>query len=103
MKRLFAILAVWAGIVLAAAPVVAQSSLPEPTRSAGSNSEMWKSVRQGAQGYVSIPDKKAGVLVQSEGENWRNWRNRRQGERLRKNWSGWHTHELCRELVMREM
>ena len=29
----------------------------------------------GAEGSVSIPDKKAGVLVQSEGDNWRAWRN----------------------------
>jgi formate dehydrogenase subunit gamma len=75
VKRLSAILAVWAGIMLVAAPGFAQSSLPEPSRNAGNNAEMWKSVRQGVQGYVSIPDKKAGVLVQSEGENWRNWRN----------------------------
>ena len=32
-------------------------------------------MRSGEQHYVSIPDKKAGVLVQSEGESWRNWRN----------------------------
>jgi formate dehydrogenase subunit gamma len=40
-----------------------------------SRSEMWGQVRQGAQGSVTIPDKKAGVLIQSEGENWRNIRN----------------------------
>jgi formate dehydrogenase subunit gamma len=38
-------------------------------------SDVWRSIRQGEQGYVSIPDKKAGVLVQSEGENWRAFRN----------------------------
>jgi formate dehydrogenase subunit gamma len=57
-----------------AAPVLAQSSPPEPTRG-GNNAEMWRSVRQGTQGYVSIPNKQAGVLVQSEGEAWRNLRN----------------------------
>jgi formate dehydrogenase subunit gamma len=36
---------------------------------------MWRGVRQGVQGYVSIPNAQAGVLIQSEGENWRNWRN----------------------------
>ncbi|HEX9769578.1 MAG TPA: formate dehydrogenase subunit gamma [Kiloniellales bacterium] len=40
-----------------------------------SDSEIWRAVRQGIQGEVSIPDKKAGVLVQSEGDNWRAWRN----------------------------
>ena len=58
----------------AAAPVLAQSALPEPTRG-GNNAEMWRSVRQGVQGYVSIPNKQAGVLVQSEGEILRNTRN----------------------------
>src|SRR4051794_11486313 len=36
---------------------------------------MWRGVRQGVQGYVSIPNPQAGVLIQSEGETWRNWRN----------------------------
>src|SRR5919199_588264 len=66
-----ALAAVW---LIGAAPVLAQSSLPEPTRG-GNNAEMWRSVRQGTQGYVSIPNKQAGVLVQSEGEVWRNLRN----------------------------
>jgi formate dehydrogenase subunit gamma len=35
----------------------------------------WADVRRGAQGNVSIPDKKAGILVQSAGESWRNFRN----------------------------
>ena len=40
-----------------------------------SDAELWRQVRQGAQGTVSIPDAKAGVLVQSEGDNWRAVRN----------------------------
>ncbi|RZI39081.1 hypothetical protein EGT07_30825, partial [Herbaspirillum sp. HC18] len=36
---------------------------------------MWKKVREGISGQVSIPDKKAGQLVQSDGEAWRNFRN----------------------------
>ncbi len=40
-----------------------------------SDSEFWRKIRQGAQGNVSIPDKKAGVLIQSEGESWRALRN----------------------------
>lgn len=37
--------------------------------------ETWRGVRRGIEGYVSIPDKKAGVLVQSEGDNLRAFRN----------------------------
>lgn len=49
----------------------AQSAAPADA----GKSDVWRSIRQGEQGYVSIPDKKAGVLIQSEGENWRNFRN----------------------------
>ena len=51
------------------------NELNPPTRGQDNNSEMWRAVRQGIQGTVSIPDKKAGVLVQSEGEEWRAIRN----------------------------
>jgi formate dehydrogenase gamma subunit len=40
-----------------------------------SDSELWRMIRQGTQGNVSIPDKKAGILIQSEGETWRALRN----------------------------
>lgn len=40
-----------------------------------SDSEMWRDVRGGVQGWVSIPDEKAGVLVQSGGESFRAFRN----------------------------
>ncbi len=40
-----------------------------------SDAEIWRQVRRGLQGNVSIPDKQAGVMVQSEGDNWRAWRN----------------------------
>ncbi|MFQ5468093.1 MAG: formate dehydrogenase subunit gamma, partial [Kiloniellaceae bacterium] len=40
-----------------------------------SDSELWRAVRRGTQGKVSIPDKLAGVMIQSEGDNWRAWRN----------------------------
>ncbi len=40
-----------------------------------SDSEFWRAIRGGVQGTVSIPDKKAGTLVQSEGETWRAIRN----------------------------
>ena len=36
-----------------------------------SDSETWRAIRKGISGTVSIPDKQAGQLVQSEGDNWR--------------------------------
>ena len=40
-----------------------------------SDAEIWRAVRHGLKGNVSIPDKQAGVMIQSEGDNWRAWRN----------------------------
>ena len=60
------------------APASAQekpTQLNPPSIGQDNNAEMWRAVRQGVQGTVSIPDKKAGVLVQSEGEEWRSIRN----------------------------
>jgi formate dehydrogenase subunit gamma len=59
-----------AGAVSPGAPGVAQ-----PDQPGNYDIEMWKRIRGGLQGQVSIPDKKAGQLVQSEGEAWRNFRN----------------------------
>ncbi len=42
-----------------------------------SDSEFWREIRNGAQGTVSIPDKQAGLMIQSEGDNWRALRNDR--------------------------
>ena len=39
------------------------------------DAEIWRAVRHGLQGNVSIPDKGAGLLIQSEGETWRSIRN----------------------------
>jgi formate dehydrogenase subunit gamma len=47
----------------------------QPERPGNYDIEMWKRVREGLSGQVSIPDKKAGQLVQSDGEAWRNFRN----------------------------
>lgn len=46
----------------------------QPERPGNYDIEMWKKVREGLQGTVTIPDTKAGQLVQSDGENWRNLR-----------------------------
>jgi formate dehydrogenase subunit gamma len=75
---------------LAGNPATAQTSLapssaPEASPVGGavpgdalgttSDADYWRAVRHGIQGNVSIPDKKAGTLVQSEGEAWRSFRN----------------------------
>lgn len=56
---------------------MAQQSGEVPGQALGtkSDAEFWRAVREGQQFTVSIPDKKAGVMIQSEGENWRNARN----------------------------
>jgi formate dehydrogenase subunit gamma len=79
-----------AGIVLTFSPVdaapaqapdqaqtqaLASSGVPGNVLGSVSDAEVWRTVRQGVAGTVSIPDKKAAVLIQSEGDNWRSWRN----------------------------
>ncbi len=63
-----------AGAVTNAAPPKADANEPGG-RGAIPNDDLWGGIRKGAQGTVTIPDKKAGVLVQSGGETWRNFRN----------------------------
>ena len=50
-------------------------TVPGASLGSESDSEIWRAVRGGVQGSVSIPDKQAGVLIQSEGDNWRAIRN----------------------------
>ncbi len=52
-----------------------EGNVPGQSLGAISDSEIWRTVRHGITGTVSIPDKQAGVLVQSEGDNWRAFRN----------------------------
>lgn len=56
---------------------VAQTGGTVPGDSLGSTSDtdFWRAIRRGAQGTVSIEDKKAGIMIQSEGDNWRAIRN----------------------------
>ncbi len=58
----------------------AANSIPppaNPTEGKGAiyDTDMWRNVRKGIVGNVSIPDRMAGQLVQSDGEIWRNLRN----------------------------
>lgn len=52
-----------------------ERELVPPSQGQDNNIELWRAVRGGVEGTVSIPDKRAGVLVQSEGEAWRAIRN----------------------------
>jgi formate dehydrogenase subunit gamma len=65
------------GALMFHAPAFAQRALDNPPNTLGtkSQSDEWRSVRQGVQGNVSIPNKQAGVLIQSEGEAFRVARN----------------------------
>jgi formate dehydrogenase subunit gamma len=65
------------GALVFHAPAFGQRALDNPPNALGtkSQSDEWRSVRQGVQGSVSIPNKQAGVLIQSEGENFRAARN----------------------------
>jgi formate dehydrogenase subunit gamma len=56
-------------------PTVESGAVPGGTLGSTSDSEFWREIRKGATGTVSIPDKKAGILVQSEGETFRAVRN----------------------------
>ena len=59
------------------ATAVAQTQGQVPGNALGNinDAEFWRQVRHGISGTVSIPDKMAGVLVQSEGDSWRVFRN----------------------------
>jgi formate dehydrogenase subunit gamma len=59
----------------ASAVVPGGPGMVQPEKPGNYDVEMWKKVRGGLNGSVSIPDKKSGTLVQSGGEDWRNFRN----------------------------
>ncbi len=59
-----------------AAAVGPGGAVPGGTSGYISDSETWRKIRHGSQGRVSIPDPNAGVLVQSQGEDFRNFRNK---------------------------
>ena len=86
--HLFLALIIAGGLWLAAGEAVAQTNdrsvEPAPPTAGNvpgghlgnqSDSEFWRAIRQGEQGTVSIPDKQAGRMIQSEGDNWRAIRN----------------------------
>lgn len=62
----------------------AQGFVPGGAKSNANAAEMWRAIRQGVTGNVSIPDKMAGTLVQSQGDNLRAFRD---GPLV--TWGGW--------------
>lgn len=60
---------------VSAANAQEQGRVPGNVLGNTSDSEFWREIRKGRSGSVSIPDKKSAVLVQSEGESWRAFRN----------------------------
>lgn len=53
----------------------AEPGAPGSVRPWSYDIEMWQQLRQGVEGKASIPDAKAGQLIDSSGEAWRNFRN----------------------------
>lgn len=56
-------------------PDLRGGNVPGRTLGNSSEAEMWRAIRKGVKGTVSIPDKKAALLVQSEGDTFRAIRN----------------------------
>ncbi len=52
-----------------------QGTVPGNALGGSSDTDFWRAVRQGDSFTSSLPDDKAAVLVQSEGDNWRAFRN----------------------------
>ncbi len=56
-------------------PSPGSGNVPGQSLGNANDAEIWRAVRHGLQGNVSIPDKSAGLMIQSEGEAWRSIRN----------------------------
>ena len=66
------------GVVLMSSPAAdaqEQGQVPGSALGNASDADLWRALRQGERGTVSIPNKQAGVMIQSEGESWRLVRN----------------------------
>jgi len=81
-----AVLAAFLLVALPAPAALAQSDGTVPGQTLGNKAEtdFWREIRKGSKGTVSIPDKRAGQLIQSEGDNWRAVRNGPLSK-----WGGW--------------
>lgn len=50
-------------------------AVPGGTLGTDASTDIWRAIRQGAQGTTAMTDPRAGMLIQSEGDNWRALRN----------------------------
>ena len=66
---------VGAGMVSHGASAQTRGAVPGESIGNSSTADMWRAIRRGNPGRVSLPDPRTGVLIQSEGENWRAVRN----------------------------
>ena len=76
LRTLLLLLALALGAGLAPARAQEAPPLPANILPEASQSDMWRAIRQGEQGLVTIPNAQAGVMIQSEGETWRLVRDR---------------------------
>jgi len=78
----FVMAGVMAGTAMAqtgATPPTAKQSpvggnVPGEALGSSSDAEIWRKIRASGQGSVSLQDNNAGRLIQSAGDDWRNWR-----------------------------
>lgn len=66
---------VLSGLTLAAADDPVAGQVPGQSLGSSSDADLWRAVRAGEPQTINIPGREAAVLIQSEGENWRNIRN----------------------------
>lgn len=52
-----------------------QEQVPGGSLGNSSDADLWRAIRRGEKFTTSLPDERAGVLIQSEGDNWRAFRN----------------------------
>ncbi|HEX6144993.1 MAG TPA: formate dehydrogenase subunit gamma [Geminicoccaceae bacterium] len=63
------------GLTAMTAQAQDQGQVPGQSQGSTSDAEFWRTIRQGENFTSSLPDQQAGVLIQSEGQNWRAIRN----------------------------
>jgi len=63
------------GLTLAATDDPVAGQVPGQSLGSSSDADLWRAVRAGQPQTINIPDREGAVLIQSEGENWRNIRN----------------------------
>jgi formate dehydrogenase subunit gamma len=62
-------------LMAADAPTPAQQQVERQQKQPGNNAPMWREVRQDKAHFTNLPANEAGVLIQSGGNTWRQWRN----------------------------